>query len=343
MAYKKLQLRRGAKSALPTLAVAELGYCTDTKELYIGNGNDNTRIQTENDIELPIVSASDNGKSLVVENGTWIKKKIEFPEFTSIVVPKGRIKGDVNGDGVVSLIDYDIVQKVGIGFMQLDEISEWCGDINNDGSVNAADAGQISRYLAGMQSILTQNPTFADYYNNWQYLKIDNSTGVFYTDFSIQGMTAQKTAVVTVGEGDYTTETFVGAECLNGALRLYAKFPPLGECNAIVEWGDGDGSTKVITHSARNVPSETLVLLSPDGGVSEGGSVYYDVSVPNMKPYDVPIITPIITRDSAYTNSAEAVQDWNSKLYFAEPGEGTIRFWLASALEQFVRLTIVIL
>ena len=49
MAYKKLQIRRGAKANLPTLSEGELGYCTDTKEVYVGSGRGNTQLakQTE--------------------------------------------------------------------------------------------------------------------------------------------------------------------------------------------------------------------------------------------------------------------------------------------------------
>lgn len=34
----KIQVRRGLKADLPTLAAGEFGFCTDTKELYIGDG-----------------------------------------------------------------------------------------------------------------------------------------------------------------------------------------------------------------------------------------------------------------------------------------------------------------
>ncbi len=44
MAYRKLQLRRGLKANLPTLAQGELGYCTDSKEVYIGDGSENTLV-----------------------------------------------------------------------------------------------------------------------------------------------------------------------------------------------------------------------------------------------------------------------------------------------------------
>ncbi len=41
----QLQLRRGLVSALPTLAEGELGYATDTKDLYIGTSSGNQKYQ----------------------------------------------------------------------------------------------------------------------------------------------------------------------------------------------------------------------------------------------------------------------------------------------------------
>ncbi|WP_135552617.1 hyaluronate lyase N-terminal domain-containing protein [Paenibacillus cymbidii] len=42
MARKVLiQIRRGAEAGIGTLAVAELGYCTDTQKLYIGSAGGN--------------------------------------------------------------------------------------------------------------------------------------------------------------------------------------------------------------------------------------------------------------------------------------------------------------
>lgn len=44
MAYKKLQIRRGLKANIPTLAEGEFGFCTDTKDIYIGDGSTNTLV-----------------------------------------------------------------------------------------------------------------------------------------------------------------------------------------------------------------------------------------------------------------------------------------------------------
>lgn len=39
-----IQIRRGAKSSLPTLNAGELAFCTDTKQVYIGDGSTNYEI-----------------------------------------------------------------------------------------------------------------------------------------------------------------------------------------------------------------------------------------------------------------------------------------------------------
>lgn len=40
----KIQVRRGVRAKLPTLSVGELGFCTDTKELFIGGDSGNVAI-----------------------------------------------------------------------------------------------------------------------------------------------------------------------------------------------------------------------------------------------------------------------------------------------------------
>ncbi|MCI5534266.1 MAG: hypothetical protein MR440_05780 [Firmicutes bacterium] len=56
MAYKKLQIRRGAKANLPTLSEGELGYCTDTKEVYVGSGSGNTQLAKQTDVQNKAVT-----------------------------------------------------------------------------------------------------------------------------------------------------------------------------------------------------------------------------------------------------------------------------------------------
>lgn len=66
MALKTLiQIRRGLESALGTLAVGELGYCTDTSKLYIGNSSGNmllVSVQGVGDMIKSIYDTNNNGK-----------------------------------------------------------------------------------------------------------------------------------------------------------------------------------------------------------------------------------------------------------------------------------------
>ena len=37
-----IQIKRGLKAHLPTLLAGEMAFCTDTKEIYVGDGTNNT-------------------------------------------------------------------------------------------------------------------------------------------------------------------------------------------------------------------------------------------------------------------------------------------------------------
>lgn len=66
MAQKALiQIRRGLEANIGTLAVGELGYCTDTNKLYIGSTSGNVLLvaaQTAGDMLKSIYDTNNNGK-----------------------------------------------------------------------------------------------------------------------------------------------------------------------------------------------------------------------------------------------------------------------------------------
>ncbi|WP_438435393.1 hypothetical protein [Gorillibacterium sp. sgz500922] len=66
MARKVLiQIRRGLETAIGTLAVGELGYCTDTSKLYIGTASGNVLLvaaQTAGDMLKSIYDTNNDGK-----------------------------------------------------------------------------------------------------------------------------------------------------------------------------------------------------------------------------------------------------------------------------------------
>lgn len=50
---RKFQIKRGAKSAMPTLAQGEFGFVTDSgaEELHIGTGSQNIRIARQDEVD----------------------------------------------------------------------------------------------------------------------------------------------------------------------------------------------------------------------------------------------------------------------------------------------------
>lgn len=51
-----IQVKRGAKTNLPTLNQGEFGYCTDTDEVYIGNGSANIQIAQVGKVITSLIS-----------------------------------------------------------------------------------------------------------------------------------------------------------------------------------------------------------------------------------------------------------------------------------------------
>lgn len=176
--------------------------------------------------------------------------------ITSITIPSGRMRGDVDGDGKITEADADLISAYvkTPGSNPLDETQLLCADTNNDGSVSAKDtmltrqvsSGYIKAGSCGAE--ITGNWT-----NNPNYATED---GQFYTDIPITGMTANHSASVIV-KGVFESGFFTKAECVEGAVRIYAKLCPIEALSAVVSWGSGNG-TAVITTESVDVSLETL-------------------------------------------------------------------------------------
>lgn len=74
----KIKIRRGAFADLPVLELGEVGYCTDTKQYYIGNGISNTWIAAPVLDEDAMTSDSDT--SLATQQS--IKKYVDDTSLT---------------------------------------------------------------------------------------------------------------------------------------------------------------------------------------------------------------------------------------------------------------------
>lgn len=162
-----------------------------------------------------------------------------------ITIPRGRMRGDINGDGsfegeafTSAIMNCEYYNQATI---KGNEDMEAC-DLDANGSINVNDANALANggFKPGKYAEITGNWT-----NNPNYA---TEEGQFYTDIPITGMTANHSALITV-KGSFENGFFTKAECIEGAIRIYAKLCPISACQAIVTWGDGNGTAVIITEN----------------------------------------------------------------------------------------------
>ena len=179
-----------------------------------------------------------------------------------ISIPSGRMRGDVDGDGKFTQNDIDTLAKHVNGEEILTDSTQLLScDVNSDGEVNGTDTNACYRLVFGTTKAGQYTEVTGNWTNNPNYATED---GQFYTDISIEGMSTTSSASVLV-QGEYELGFFTKAECIEGALRIYARLCPIGAINAIVSWGTGDG-TAIIT--AENYVPEGDIFIATYGVTS---------------------------------------------------------------------------
>lgn len=89
----------------------------------------------------------------------------EYDNTENAYMHKGKweneiIRGDVNGDCDVSLVDAVLITKYFLGIYQLDSVAESCADVDCNDKVELIDATYIQKYLLG---IIEELPYYWDY------------------------------------------------------------------------------------------------------------------------------------------------------------------------------------
>lgn len=88
-----------------------------------------------------VVSTSPNVELVMKFSGECIKN--------TFVTTPSVIQGDVNGDGVVNIVDVTEIQKYSTGGAKLTDEQLGVADYNNDGIVNIVDATEIQKFMVG--------------------------------------------------------------------------------------------------------------------------------------------------------------------------------------------------
>ena len=203
------------------------------------------------------------------------------PSMVIAEIPKGRMRGDVDGDGEITQNDVILVRGHASSDITLMGADLWCADINGDGSVDMGDMTFLIRYLNGSPTVLTVTPTFADYYNNWTYHKVDDTSGYWTAELSIPAVTAETEGSITWG-GTGFTGTFIKAEAFSGGVRIYANYPPIEALPCAVSYHTGAGGQFIIANTGvSDIGAKYVIVKLTKSGWSEEKK--QTISVPGLK------------------------------------------------------------
>ena len=172
-------------------------------------------------------------------------------------IPKGRMRGDVDGDGKITENDATKVSRHIGRIATLTGVDLWCADIDADNNVIADDNSQLNRYLQGLDNSLTTTPTFADYYNNWTYHKVDDMTGYWPTDIIINELSnsALKYKLLMAINGHFAEGMFYkiersaksittdGQAETKTVLTIYSKYPPIEDTKCLIYYSEDSNAS----------------------------------------------------------------------------------------------------
>lgn len=189
------------------------------------------------------------------------------------------MRGDIDGDGKITQNDRNRINEHLGGTITLTGADSWCAKVTGNNEISVSDLVQLMQYLEGKTNNLTGIPTFADYYNNWTYHKVDDLTGYWTAEVAINGLKTTSDAIVNISNDE---GIFYKSELTDGAIRFYATRPPIAEVPATITFKSGTGvittsyeSAKfhASTHSkngADPITPESIGALSLSGGTMTG-------------------------------------------------------------------------
>ena len=278
-------------------------------------------------------------KDLLTMSPTASFKPTSTPTPTNVV---NQIKGDVDGDGRVTSIDFGIFRSYLISASTLHDLSgKWSADVNSDGSVNSIDFGYMRKYLLGMISEFpgsTQPPvnfftetyeaelasitngifeTINTGYSGSGYVNYNNEVGS-YVEWSINVPTSGSYKT-TFRYSNGTTISRPMSISVNGNLVQSSM-----DFSATTDWTTWNESSIVINLSqGQNIIRATAVTANGGPNVDYLKISQTTESVttnPNVIPTPVPTSATIPT---VYLAGDSTVQTYNAS-YYPQTGWGQV-------------------
>lgn len=179
----------------------------------------------------------DSAVGAVIENKSAWDNKVSA---VAITIPKGRVKGDVDGDGKWTENDGSLMMSISVGNMTPTDIERWCGDVNGDGAVTGADATEVRRMAKG---IYNYPSLITDYYGNWLF---DAISGSWSADISLPGVDVNTNLILNVFDPD-AYANIIKAEITGTGIKVYMRMPPLSDVLCMGESGAGNGKSIIVS------------------------------------------------------------------------------------------------
>ena len=161
---------------------------------------------------------------------------------TTVTLPAGRMKGDVDGDGMVTMVDVELISSHLVNTPITDELQLWCADLTDDGEVNIKDNRLTMRVAQGIDKIGQYGN---DYTGNWiANPNYATEAGQFYHDFTVAGVTASNSAILIA-----PFNNVADVVCHDGYVRVFVSLAPITDIEGTLTilLTGGKGATAIET------------------------------------------------------------------------------------------------
>lgn len=255
-------------------------------------------------------------------NHTHTAADVGAASIAYITIPKGRMRGDVDGDGIITKNDAEMIGRYAVGTETPDTVQRWCADTDGDGSVSMSDASLIARIAEGLEP----NYFFTDYYNKWTYSSADK---LWLIDVTVPGMTDYASTVVVVS-GQWPQGTFVRAYAnRESRLRIFSRHPPVTDAKAVVVFVSGRevDRKELLSYVPKFELDDGSVVQADEKGAA-GGVATLDASgkVPASQLPAAATTAPV----AAYVASSTAPTDKTKLWIDTTPTTGGLKYWNGS-------------
>ncbi|MCQ2513930.1 MAG: dockerin type I repeat-containing protein [Ruminococcus sp.] len=83
-------------------------------------------------------------------SNTVAEQYAEANEIEFVPLEDNRVTGDVNGDGLINVLDVSELQKYIVSLVEFDDAQKKVADVNFDGIINVSDVSDIQKYIVNL-------------------------------------------------------------------------------------------------------------------------------------------------------------------------------------------------